>query len=134
MKAVLEQSNHPFRMCTLCKLKRGLGRCLTTTLRAKLARASLIQFPLRENAVTVTTFAVVWSRPNCVFAFFFFFLCIWSSFISILLALTGKEKTHTYNVFVLNITTENWELIRRSSTTGNPALFLLDRQFYQNKT
>lgn len=126
MKAVLEQSNHPFRMCTLCKLKRGLGRCLTTTLRPKLARASLIQFPLRENAVTVIALAVVWSGPNCVVAFFF--LCVRSSHISILLALTGKEKTHTYNVFVLNISTENWELNRRRSpTTGNPALFLVDR-------
>lgn len=76
MKAALEQSDHPFRIFTLCKLKRGLGRCLTATLRPKLARASFIQYPSRENAVTVTALAVVWSGPNCVVAFFFFFLCV----------------------------------------------------------
>lgn len=40
MKALLEQSHQSFRICTLCKLKRVLGRCHTAILRPSLAKTS----------------------------------------------------------------------------------------------
>lgn len=75
------------------KLKRGQGICLTETLRSNLAKVLYIKFHLRENVMRIVAFAVVWSGPNCIVAFF---LCVWSLCTVCLGLHKGEEETQFY--------------------------------------
>lgn len=113
------QTSQPFRVCTLWVKERNRKIPCRNT-QASLAKPSFLQFTLRKNAVRIVSLAVVWSGHNYVFVFFT--VCMVKIYSLILAFLRAGGEL----IFV-NISTENWEINRRSPSTGNPTSLLVGK-------